>query len=81
LRLESVKEWKRMWKKTKVKRISREPSPVQIMILENVKYFNCLGSMIRVAARCTRDIKSTIAMAKAAFNRKKTCRNTYCGID
>jgi hypothetical protein len=39
---------------------------------ENVEYFNCLGSMITNAARCTCEIKSRIAMAKAAFNNKKT---------
>jgi hypothetical protein len=48
---------------------------VKIMIdqkqLENVEYFNYLGSMITSDARCTRDIKSRIAMAKAAFNKKK----------
>jgi hypothetical protein len=63
-------------KKRKVLRISREPSSLQIMIdqkqLENVEYFSCLGSMITNDARCTWEIKSRIAMAKAAFNRKKT---------
>jgi hypothetical protein len=62
--------------KTKVMRISRQPSPIKIMIdqkqLENVEYFNYLGSMITYDARCTREIKSRIAMAKAAFNKKKT---------
>jgi hypothetical protein len=61
---------------TKVMRISRNPSPVQIMIaqqqLENVEYFNYLGSVITNAARYTREIKSRIVMAKAAFNKKKT---------
>ena len=59
--------------KTKVMRISRQPSPVTIMIdqkqLENVEY---LGSMITNDGRCTREIKSRIAMAKAAFSKKKT---------
>jgi hypothetical protein len=45
-----------MCKKTKVMRISRQPSPMKIMIaqkpLENVEYFNYLGSMIN-DARCT----------------------------
>jgi hypothetical protein len=40
--------------------------------LENVEYFNYLGSMITNDAMCTREIKSRIAMAKAAFNKKKT---------
>jgi hypothetical protein len=61
--------------KTKVIRISRQPYPMKIMIdqkqLENVEYFNYLGSMITNHARCTREIKSRIAMEKAAFNKKK----------
>jgi hypothetical protein len=56
--------------------ISRQPAPMKIMIdqkqLENVEYFNYLGSMITNDPRCTREIKSRIAMAKAAFNKKKT---------
>jgi hypothetical protein len=40
--------------------------------LENVEYFNYLGSMITNDARCTLEIKSRIAMAKGAFNKKKT---------
>jgi hypothetical protein len=35
----------------------------------NVKY---LGSMLTNDGRCTCEIKSRIAMAKAAFNKKKT---------
>jgi hypothetical protein len=57
-------------------RISRQPTPLQIKIgkkpVENVKEFNYLGSMNTNDARCTREIKARIAMAKAAFNRKKT---------
>jgi hypothetical protein len=52
----------------KVMRISRQPYPIKTMIdqkqLENVEYFNCLGSTIVNDARCTREIKSRIAMAK-----------------
>jgi hypothetical protein len=62
--------------KTKAMIISREPSPLQIMIdqkqLDNVKYFNYLDSMITNDARCTCETKFRVAMAKAAFNRKKT---------
>ena len=66
-----------MWKKkTKVERILRQPSPVLSTIdqkqPENVKYFKYLGSMITNDARCTCEIKSKIAMAKDAFNKKKT---------
>ena len=61
--------------KTKVMRISRQPYPVTIMIdhkqLEIVKCSKCLGSMITDDGRCTCEIKSRIAMAKAAFNKKK----------
>jgi hypothetical protein len=57
-------------------RISIKPSPIQIMIdqkqLEDVEYFNCLGSMITHDARCTREIKSRIVIAKAVFNKRKT---------
>ena len=64
-----------MWKKTKVMRISRQPFPVTITIdqkqLENVKCFKYLGSMLTDDGRCTCEIKSRIAMTKAAFNKKK----------
>jgi len=62
--------------KTKVMRISRQPSPVTIMIdqkqLENVECFKYLGSMLINDGICTCVIKSRIAMAKAAFSKKKT---------
>jgi hypothetical protein len=38
--------------------------------LQNVEYFKYLGSMIANDARCIREIKSRIVMAKAAFNKK-----------
>jgi len=61
--------------KTKVMRISRQPSPVIIMIdqkrLENVECFKYLGSMLTNDGRCTCEIKSRIVMAKAAFSKKK----------
>ena len=61
--------------KTKVMRISRQPSPVTIKMdqkqLENVKCFKYLGSMLTDDGRCTCEIKSRIAVAKAAFNKKK----------
>jgi hypothetical protein len=61
--------------KTKIMRTSWQPSPVQIMIgqeqLDNMEYFNYHGSMITNYARCTHEIKSNNAMAKAAFNKKK----------
>ena len=39
--------------------------------LENVKCFKYLGSMLTDDGICTCEIKSRIAMAKAAFNKKK----------
>jgi hypothetical protein len=62
--------------RTKVMRISRQPSPIKIMIdqkqLDDEEHFSYLGSMITQDGRCTREIKCRIAMAKAAFNRKNT---------
>ena len=59
--------------KTKVLIRSRQPSPVQIMTdqnqLENVAYLNYLASMMTNDARCIREIKSRIALAKAAFHK------------
>jgi len=49
--------------------------PITITIdqkqLENVKCFKYLGSMLTEDGRCTCETKSRIAMAKAAFNKKK----------
>ena len=60
--------------KTKVMRISRQPSPIQIMTdqkqRQNVEYFKYFGSMITNGARYTCDIKSRIVMAKVALNKK-----------
>jgi hypothetical protein len=62
--------------KTKVMRISRQPFPVKIMIdqkqLENVETFKYLGSILTNDGRCICEIKCRIAMAKAAFNKKRT---------
>jgi hypothetical protein len=59
----------------KVMRISRQPFPVTIMIdpkqLENVESFKYLGSILTNDGRCTCEIKWRIAMAKAAFNKKR----------
>jgi hypothetical protein len=61
--------------KTKVMRISRQPFPVKLMIdqkqLQNVESFKYLGSMLTTDGRCTCEIKSRIAMAKAAFKKKR----------
>jgi hypothetical protein len=55
-------------------RISRQPSPATIMIgqqLEIVECFKYLCSILTNDGRRTNEIKSRIAMAKAAFNKKK----------
>jgi hypothetical protein len=39
--------------------------------LENVEYFNYLGSLTTNAARCKYEIKAKISMAKVAFNKKE----------
>jgi len=39
--------------------------------MEGVEYFNHLGNLVTSDARCTCEIKSTIAMEKVAFNRNK----------
>jgi hypothetical protein len=61
---------------TKVMVISRQPSPVTIVIdqkqLENMECFKYLGSILTNDGRCACEIKSRIATAKAAFNKKKT---------
>ena len=50
---------------------------VKIMIdrkqLENVESLKYLGNMLTNDARCTCEIKSRIAMAKAVFNKKMAC--------
>jgi hypothetical protein len=64
-----------MSKKTKVMIISRQPFPVKIMIdqkqLQNMESFKYLGSNLTNNGRCTCEIKSRIAMVKAAFNKMK----------
>ena len=40
--------------------------------LENVECFKYLGNMLTNDGRCTCEIKSRIAMAKASFRKKKT---------
>jgi hypothetical protein len=40
-------------------------------MLENVKCFKYLGSLLTDDGRCTCEIKSRISIAKTAFNKKK----------
>jgi hypothetical protein len=55
-------------------RITRQASTILIIIdqkqLENVVYFKYLGSMMTYDAKCTLGMKSRIATAKEAFNKK-----------
>jgi hypothetical protein len=60
--------------KAKAMRMATQPPRVTIRIdqkqLENGEYFSCLSSMVTNYPSCAREIKSRIAMAKAAFNKK-----------
>jgi hypothetical protein len=56
---------------SKAIRILRQSSAVQIK-LENVKQINYMGSVITNDARCTRDIKSRVAMAKPLLEKNNT---------
>jgi hypothetical protein len=62
-------------------RISMQPSPVKIMIdhkqLENLEYFNYVGSVITNNIRCTAEINYRISFSRATFNKKRalfTCK-------
>jgi hypothetical protein len=59
-----------MWKNTKVMRITRQPSPVQIMIdqkqLEYEECFKYLGTIITNDARRICKIKYETAMPKSS---------------
>ena len=61
--------------KTKVMRISRQPSPLTIMIdqkqLENVECFKYLGSILTNDGSCTCEIKSRIAWQKLRSTRRR----------
>jgi hypothetical protein len=63
-------------------RISRQPTPVTIKIdqkqMENMKY---LGSLLTDDGRCTCETNSRIAMAKAAFNKKKNLFTSKLDLD
>jgi hypothetical protein len=72
MKLEGVRE--KDVEKNEIMGILRQPSPVSGITdqkqLENVGYFNYLGSIITNNVRCTCEIKSTIVIAKAEFNKK-----------
>ena len=60
--------------KSRAMGIATQASRVTIRIdqkqLANGEYFSCLGSMVTFCASCARAVKSRIAKAKAAFNKK-----------
>jgi hypothetical protein len=47
---------------------------------ENVEHFNYLGKMKISAAMCTREIKTAIAMGKAAFNKETLFTENWTAI-
>jgi len=59
--LEDAVEWKWIWKE------SQGTIMVDQTQRDNVEYFSCLSNMVTIDASCTREIKSRIAMANAAF--------------
>ena len=66
-------------------RISRKPSPLQIMIgqkqPENVEYFDCLGGMMTDDMSCTHKTKCSVAVVKAAFEKKNFLCNGKFSIN
>jgi len=58
--------------KTKVMRISRQIFPVKIIIDQNNWRMRNISNILTNDGRCTCEIKCRIAMAKAAFNKKRT---------
>jgi len=73
-----------MSKKTEVMRISRHPSPVQIMMdqkqFESVEYLNSSGNLITDDAKYTSEIKFRIVVAQAAFSKRKIFLYTKIGL-
>jgi len=62
-------------------RISRQPFPVKIVTdqtqVENVESFKYLGGILTNDGRCMCEVKSRIAMAKSAFNKKRALFTTF----
>jgi hypothetical protein len=69
----------------KTVRISRQPTPLLIKEdrepVDNVEEFTYFGSMITNDARCTREIKTRIVMAKSAFKKKKTLLTSKLNLE
>ncbi|PNF41645.1 hypothetical protein B7P43_G07643 [Cryptotermes secundus] len=62
--------------KTKVMKISRQPTPVTIKIdqkqLENVKCFKYLGSLLTDDGRCTSEIECTTRRTRQTYHGRKS---------
>ena len=71
--------------KSKVMRISKRDKPLRIVVgnqeLENVVQFKYLGSLVTNDAYCTNEIRSRIAMAKAAFRKKNTLLTSKLSLE
>jgi hypothetical protein len=71
--------------KTIVMGISKQQLPLQIMIdqkqLQSVESFKYLGSILTNDGKCTCEIKCRIAMAKAAFNKKRTLSTSTLNLE
>ena len=56
--------------------ISRNKEPLHVVVndeeLEQVDHFKYFGSVLSENAECTKEIRTRIALAKTAFNNKKT---------
>ena len=67
---------------TEVMRISKQPSRVEIVISqnqpENVECYKYFDSMITNDARCTREIKPCIVLARAVSKMKQTFSPANC---
>ena len=63
--------------------ISRQASPIHIMVHqtqpENMEYLNYVGNIITNDARCTREVKSRIAMSKA-FQQEEDSLHQHFGL-
>jgi hypothetical protein len=68
--------------KTKVMRISGQPSPAQHMVFKtqvySVEYYNYWGSVITDGARCTHEISSRIAIAKQHSTTRRLFSQANC---
>ena len=67
--MKDVTEWKLMWQKITVVRISGQPFTVLNVIdqqqRDNVDYFNYLGGVVANYVRCTSKSKSRVAIRKS----------------